>query len=122
MGMVLKANNMINRENLLKLEVSSALYWVKAFKFFRIGLAITVAVAYSQEFSFLTELLVFSVLLLLVFPMGFFDAFFEKHLEYNTVLLEDRQKLNAEEANEYFTKAFNEIEDIKEYLDLGDDE
>ncbi len=113
---------MISRESLLEQDVRSALSWAKTFKYCRFILAIAIALAYWQNFSFLTELLVFSILLLLFLPMGFTDTFFEKHLEYNTVLLENRQKLNAEEANEYFTKAFNEIEQIKERLDISDDE
>jgi hypothetical protein len=109
----------INRESLLEQDVKSALNWAKTFKYFRFVLAVILTIAYFMGFSFFfSELLVFSVVSLLFLPMGFTDTFFEKHLEYNTILLENRQKLNAEETNKHLTKAFEEIEMLKDRLDI----
>jgi hypothetical protein len=109
---------MINQESLLEQNVRSALSWARTVKVFRFILAVILITAYFMKFSFFTELLLFSVVLLLFLPMGFADTFLEKNLEYNTALLENRQRLNAEETNTHLTKAFKDIEEIKDRLDI----
>jgi hypothetical protein len=86
--------------------VSSARTLAKLTMWLKCGLAATLAIGYFVEFSWLYEMVILSVIISLVLPLGFFGAFFENLIEYNTQLVEDRQSLNAKEANQHFKKAF----------------
>ena len=73
--------------------------WVKAFKIF---LAVLIVLSYFLYPDWLQKVIVVSVILSLVLPLGFFDLFIQKLLEYNTQKTEERQLLNANEANKHF--------------------
>jgi hypothetical protein len=80
--------------------------WVKLLKLL---LAALVVVSYFFISEWLTEIIVISVVVSLVLPLGFFDAFIQKLLEYNTQKVEERQVLNANEANEQFEKIYQKL-------------
>ncbi len=105
------------QEKLLQDDVKSALSSAKRFDFIRFVLAIVLSAAYFLEWSFFSELLTFSVILLLFVPMGFRDTYLAKLTEYNTTLVENRQMLNAEEANIALNKAFEDIDCIKKKIE-----
>ena len=65
--------------------------------------------AYFSASDWLIDILVFSVVFSLVLPLGFFAVFIQKLLEYNTQMVESRMILNANEANETFTKVFEKL-------------
>jgi hypothetical protein len=93
----------------LESDIQSALKicgWVKIFKFI---LAISVAISYFFFHDYLLEVIVFSVILSLILPLGFFDVFIQKLVEYNTQKSEERQILNANEANEHFEKLYKKV-------------
>lgn len=93
----------------LESDIQSALKlcgWVKIFK---IGLAILVALSYLFFSDWLLELVVVSVVISLILPLGFFDIFIQKLLEYNTQKTEERQILNAKEANEHMEKLYKKV-------------
>jgi len=94
-------------------DVKSALRLCSIWKWVKIALAIIICIAYLIESSWLSEILIVSVLVLLFLPLGFFDAFFQKLLEYNIQLIEDRQVLNAKEVNKHFEEAFQRISDLE---------
>ena len=78
------------------------------------GLAVALAAGYFFDFSWLYEMVIVSLIISLVLPLGFFGVFFENLIEYNTQLLEDRQRLNAKEANKHFTEIFERIQALED--------
>lgn len=82
--------------------------WVKLIK---VALAIIVVLSYFFFKDWLLEIIVLSVVFSLIIPLGFFDVFIQKLLEYNTQTLEDRQVLNANQANEHFEKIYSKFEE-----------
>jgi len=103
-------------ETLLTGDIKSALNLFNLVKWLKIVIAIIISAAYFYNASWLHDVLTFSVVLILIIPLGFFGTFIQKLLEYNTQLMEERQTLNANEANEHFTKVFSEIELLKEQV------
>lgn len=90
----------------LESDIQSALKlygWVKLLK---IALALLVVLSYFFFPGWLLEFIVVSVVISLVLPLGFFDVFIQKLLEYNTQKTEERQILNAKEANDHFEKLY----------------
>ena len=104
-----------NEEQQHKDNIQQALKLCRYVKWLKVMLAFAVATAYFSGFEWLPELMIIALLICLVLPLGFFDVFIQKLLEYNTRLLEERQRLNAEETNKHFDKAFSKIERIRRY-------
>lgn len=98
------------REELLTGDIKSAMGFVSTLKWIKITLAILVIFAYITSAAWLTEIIVISVVVSLIFPLGFFDVFIQKLLEYNTQKLEERQILNATEANEHIDILYKKID------------
>lgn len=97
------------KEEMLTGDIKSALSFASASKWLKFILAIFVIFAYFTSATWLTEVIVISVVVSLVFPLGFFDVFIQKLLEYNTHKLEERQMLNANEANEHFKNLHKKV-------------
>ena len=97
------------QEELLTGDIKSAMGFVSASKWLKVILACLVVFAYFTNATWLTELIVASVVLSLILPLGFFDVFIQKLLEYNTQKLEERQVLNTTEANEHFEKLYKKV-------------
>ena len=97
------------KESILTERVRSAKKWCIITVILKSVLAIAVCVAYFINLSWLAELIVISVVISLLLPLGFHGAFIENLLEYNTQVIEDRQQLNATEANEHFGKMSERI-------------
>lgn len=87
------------------------------FRVVRISLIVCIVVAYLYNMPWLNEIVLSSVILLLLLPNGWMNDFCKHLIEYNTVCLEERQRLNAIEANEHFEKAFNKIEELEIEID-----
>src|SRR5690554_6854102 len=102
-------------EKMLTNDIKSAMGFVSASKLVKIILALVVIFAYFTDADWLTEVIVISVVVSLILPLGFFDTFIQKLLEYNTQKLEERQTLNATEANEHFERIYKSSE-IDEHL------
>jgi|SRR5690554_918203 len=96
-------------EKMLTSDIKSSMGFVSASKLVKIILALVVIFAYFTDAVWLTEVIVISVVISLVFPLGFFDTFIQKLLEYNTQKLEERQILNATEANEHFEEIYKKL-------------
>lgn len=97
--------------------VSSAKRYCVVTTVIKILLAIIIAIAYFIESSWLIELVVLAVVFSLLLPLGFYGAFIENLIEYNTSTLEDRVLLNANEANEALTKMHEKVEGM--VTDIG---
>jgi len=102
---------MVNNLKYVQLEsdIQSALKlygWVKILK---IALAFLVILSYFLFIDWLLEIMVVAVTISLVLPLGFFDVFIQKSLEYNIQKSEERQILNANEANEHFENLYKKI-------------
>jgi len=95
---------------LAKDDVELATKFCNTSKFIRIALAITIVAMYFLESAWLVETLIVAVVFSLVFPTSFFDVFIQKLLEYNTQTLEERQRLNATEANKHFEKIYDKLQ------------
>ncbi|WP_119394482.1 hypothetical protein [Salinibius halmophilus] len=100
-------------QKLLESDIEVALKFCKWMKNFRFILAAAIVVSYFFFKDWLAEILLVAVLILLLFPLGFFDVFIQKLLEYNTQILEDRLRLNATEANQHFQKLFDKVESLE---------
>ncbi len=80
--------------------------WVKLTK---ISLAALIVFVYFFFPSWLLNVITIAVVFSLLLPLGFFDSFIQKLLEYNTQKSEERQILNATEANEQFEKIYKKV-------------
>lgn len=90
----------------LESDIQSALKLCRWVKLIKIVLALLVVLSYIFSPEWLEDLIVISVIVSLVFPLGFFDVFIQKLLEYNTQKTEDRQILNVKEANAHFDNLY----------------
>ena len=97
------------KEEMLTSDIKSAMGFASVSKWVKSILAIVVIVAYFTNSAWLTEVIVISVVVSLILPLGFFDVFIKKLLEYNTQKVEERQTLNATEANEHFEKLYKKV-------------
>lgn len=98
-------------EKMLTGDIESALSFTSVSKWLKLILAVIVIFAYFTEAVWLTEIIVISVVVSLVIPLGFFDVFIQKLLEYNTQKVEERQILNATEANEHFEYLYKKVDE-----------
>lgn len=98
-------------------DIKKALKFTHSVKLVKFILAISICLAYFVESVWLNEILIVSVLISLILPLGFFDVFIQKNLEYNTQLVEERQVLNAQEANKHFERIFQKIDDMENQVD-----
>jgi ABC-type bacteriocin/lantibiotic exporter with double-glycine peptidase domain len=80
--------------------------WIKIAKIFLAALIIFVYFFYP---SWLLDVITIAVVFSLLLPLGFFDTFIQKLLEYNTQKSEERQILNATEANEQFENIYKKL-------------
>lgn len=76
------------KEKMLTSDIKSAMSFVTAAKWSKVILAVLVVVAYFTDSAWLTEIIVISVVVSLIVPLGFFDVFIQKLLEYNTQKVE----------------------------------
>jgi len=90
-------------------EVKTSLSLYKWVKWSKVLIACVIAYAYFTDASWIIEIIVFSVILNLILPLSFFDVFIQKLLEYNTKILEKRQRINVEEANEHFEHLYRKV-------------
>jgi uncharacterized protein YacL len=100
---------MVNLKTSLEQEIQLALKFCGLVKISKIVLAALVVISYFFFPNWLLEVIVVSVVISLILPLGFFDVFIQKLLEYNTQILEERQILNAKEANEHFESLFKKL-------------
>lgn len=96
-------------EKLIAGDIELAMKLYTAVKWFKILLAFIVCFLYFIESDWLIEIIVLISVVTLILPLGFFDVFIQKLLEYNTQKMEERQILNAEEANEHFAKLYKKL-------------
>ena len=96
-------------EDLLAGDIKAAMVLVSTLNWLKVILACLVVFAYFTNTTWFTEIVVISVVLSLILPLGFFDVFIQKLLEYNTQKMEKRQVLNAAEANEHFEKLYRKV-------------
>jgi len=101
-------------ESILVKDVKSAMKAALIVKWAKIIIAISLCIAYFIGSPWLTDILVMSVIITLIFPLGFFDTFIQKLLEYKTKKIEERQVLNARESNENFEEIFQKVNTMKE--------
>lgn len=90
-------------------DIQSALKLCGLVKLMKITLALLVVLSYFLRPDLLLEIMVVAVITSLILPLGFFDEFVQKLLEYNTQKVEERQILNANEANENFEKIYKKV-------------
>lgn len=100
-------------QDFIKAEAASAMNFHFVTKALKLILAVIVCVAYFMGSSWLIDVIVVSVVVSLILPMGFFDTFIQKHHEYNTLVTDERMLLNANESNKHFEKIFQEIKSLK---------
>lgn len=102
--------------------VSSAQRYTVVTTVTKVLLAIIIVIAYFLESSWLIDLVVVAVVFSLVLPLGFYGAFIENLLEYNTSAMEDRTLLNANESNETFNNMLKRIDGLdREIAKLKED-
>ena len=97
-------------------DIESSMRFYRSVKIAKIILAICLVAAYLFDSQWFEELMIVAIIFSLVLPLGFFDVFIQKLLEYNTRLVEERQQQNAVEANKVFTSMNNRIERIEDQV------
>jgi len=65
---------------------------------------------YAINSVWLNEAIMIGVVLSLLSPMGFFDVFIQRLVEYNAQTIEERQALHTKEANQQFEKIYVKLE------------
>jgi len=101
-------------ENNIKISRSFSLFT----KIFKILLALILCYLYFSNNELLKDFLVIGFVLALILPLSFFDIFIQKLLEYNTQKLEERQLLNANEANQTFTDFQEKIDKLELKIEI----
>lgn len=91
-------------------EIKLAMRLFLLMKWLRYFFAAAVAFAYFGGHDWAMDAVIISIILLLAAPLGFFDVFIQKLVEYNTSTIEGRLKLNAEEANRAFADVHRRID------------
>jgi hypothetical protein len=104
------------QNQLLTNEIKTATSFTLIVKWLKMILAIAIVYSYFYDNDYLIDLLVIGVVISLILPLGFFDVFIQKLIEYNTQSVEERQLLNATEANKHFERAFQKIEHLNENI------
>lgn len=98
-------------EKLLSDDIELALKLSKFTKLFKIFMALTLVLSYFFFKAWLLEIMLISIVITLITPLGFFDVFIQKLVEYNTQVSESRQQLNATETNEHIAKLYEKIDE-----------
>lgn len=109
---------MINTSSLQENDIKSAINFSLFTKIFKILLALIICYLYFSNNNYLEEFIVFGVVISLILPLNFFDIFIQKLLEYNTQKVEERQFLNANEANKTFTDFQDKIEKLEVQVEI----
>lgn len=63
--------------------------------------------------QYLTELLVIGLFISLLLPQGFTDTYLEMLIDLRAMETDERQILNATEANKHFSSAFERIDKLE---------
>ena len=112
-----RANSINRRATLMKdlanEDVVLSIKLAKPLKYLKFILAILVIVAYFYKPQYLTELLVIGLALSLLLPQGFIDTYLEKLIDLRASETDERQVLNATEANKHFASAFERIDELE---------
>lgn len=109
---------MIDSYSLQQNNIKSAINFTLFTKIFKILLAGIICYLYFSNNDFLKEFLVFGVVISLILPLNFFDVFIQNLLEYNTQKVEERQLLNANEANKTFSDFQEKIEKLELEIEI----
>ena len=99
-------------------EIDLSLKYTRIVKWGKILLAVCLCAIYFLKKEMLVDFLVLSSIVCLMLPLGFFDVFIQKLLEYNTRKVEERQILNAGEANHHFERSSTRIKLLEERIEL----
>lgn len=91
-------------------EIELAMRLFLLMKWLRYLLAAAVAFAYFGGHDWAMDAVIVSIILLLAAPLGFFDVFIQKLVEYNASTIDGRLKLNAEQANRAFADVHRKID------------
>lgn len=97
-------------EEILTGDIKLSMSLTLASKWLKIALAIVIVFAYFSDADWLIEVIVLSVVLSLILPLGFFDVFIQKLLKYNIRKVEEQQTLNANEANKHFDNLYKKFD------------
>jgi len=89
----------------LSMKMFSIIKWIRVF------LAVLIVLAYFGGQTWVFDVVLASIVLLLVAPMGFFDVFIQKLVEYNASSIEERVVLNAREANKAISDLHKKIDE-----------
>lgn len=103
-------------ESLLTGDIETASTFFKIIHGVKMLLAVAICYAYFTNETWLIDIIVVAIVLALVSPFGFFGVFIQKLIAYNMHCMEERQLLNANEANMHFRKVFEEVEVLKEQI------
>lgn len=102
-----------NMKEEAKKDVDLSIKFVKVSKSLKFVLAVLIVSAYFYKPQYLTELLIFGVVLSLLLPQGFIDTYLEKLITLRSAETDERQTLNATEGNKHFSSAFERIDELE---------
>ncbi len=93
--------------------VDSSIKFVKTVMFLKITIAALIIGGYFFQSQYLTEFMLFGVVLSLLLPTGFRDTYLEQLINLRSEETDARQILNATEANKHFSSAFERIDALE---------
>ena len=105
-------------ESFLTSDIQSSIKLSLIAKFLKVSLSLIIIIAYFIDVQWLNEIIIITVVLNLLLPMNFFDVFIQKLLEYNTQKIEERQLLNANEANKIFSDFQEKLEKLELEIEI----
>ena len=94
-------------------DVKLAIKLSKTVKYVKIILAFLLVGAYFYQPQYLTELLIIGLFVSLLLPQGFFDTYLKKLIDLRAAETDERQTLNATEANKLFSSAFERLDKLE---------
>ena len=98
----------------LEIQLKTAMSLMRASQILKILLAVVLGITYFYYHEWLTEVLVASVILVLVLPLGFFDGYITTLLEYHNSLVRESQEERAEIIQKFNQEVTHKIESLEE--------
>lgn len=97
---------------LIKIEsqLKTAMSLMRTIQFLKILLAMILTISYFYYHEWLTEILVASVVVVLILPLGFFDGYITSLLEYHNHLVRESQDHRAKALETVFKEVADKIE------------
>jgi hypothetical protein len=99
-------------------DVDLSTKFVKTIRYLKLALAAVLLTSYFLSPEYLVEVLICGMVLTLLLPQGFTDTYLEKLSDLRAAETDQRQTLNAAEANKHFDSIIKRIESLERSVEI----